>query len=318
MSTATLVEPRRESSAGASPNTVELRSICKRFGDFVAVDSLSFTIPQGTIFGLLGPNGAGKTSTIRMMIGITGPDSGEVRLFGEPFSRKQLNRIGYLPEERGLYRKMKIFDQLVFMGELHGLAAAEAARRTTQWCERLELGAWMQKKVEELSKGMQQKVQFIAALLHEPDFVIMDEPFYGLDPVNAGLLKDVLLEVKKQGRTILFSTHRMDQVEKLCDSICPINHGKSVLQGELRGIKSGYGKRNVQIVHEGDGAFLASSPSVAALSSFGNSVEIKLRPEADPQDLLREAAARLRITRFELMEPSLEEIFIDTVGKANA
>jgi ABC-2 type transport system ATP-binding protein len=299
---------------GAKPNTVELRNVRKQFGDFVAVNSLSFDIAQGSIFGLLGPNGAGKTSTIRMMIGITGPDSGEVRLFGEPFSRKQLDRVGYLPEERGLYRKMKIFDQLVFMGELHGISRAEASRRATQWCERLELGAWTQKKVEELSKGMQQKVQFIAALLHEPDFVIMDEPFYGLDPVNAGLLKDVLLEVKQQGRTILFSTHRMDQVERLCDSICLINRGNAVLQGELRTIKAGYGKRNVQMEFEGDGAFLASSPYVATLNSFGNHVEIKLAPDADPQALLREAAARLRINRFELMEPSLEEIFIDKVG----
>src|SRR4029077_14839663 len=179
-----------------------------------------------------------------------------------PFEPKSLHKGGYLPEERGLYKKMKIIEQLIFLGELHGMQAAAARQKAMEWCKRLEIDAWVQKKVEELSKGMQQKIQFIAALLHDPDFIIMDEPFYGLDPVNAGLLKDVLLEGKKQGRTILFSTHRMDQVEKLCDSICLIDHGKSVLQGELRGIKAGYGKRNVQIVYEGDGAFLASSPSV--------------------------------------------------------
>ena len=298
--------------------TIELEKVRKTYDRFVAVDDLSFNIEKGSVFGLLGPNGAGKTSTIRMMIGITAPDAGQIRMFGQPFERKSLNRVGYLPEERGLYRKMKVLDQLVFMAELHGMSAATARQKAVEWCQRLDISFKLDSKVEELSKGLQQKIQFIAALLHDPDFVIMDEPFYGLDPVNSALLKDVLLEQKKQGKTILFSTHRMDQVEKLCESICLINHGKSVLQGELRRIKAGYGKRNVQIVYEGDGAFLASSPSVAALSSFGNSVEIKLRPEADPQNLLREAAARLRITRFELMEPSLEEIFIDTVGKANA
>jgi ABC-2 type transport system ATP-binding protein len=311
--TAATLAPAATASVSAA---VELRGVHKQFGDFVAVDTLSFSIPRGAIFGLLGPNGAGKTSTIRMMIGITAPDSGEVHIFGQPFSRRLLDRIGYLPEERGLYRRMKIFDQLVFMGELHGVGAAESARRAREWLERLELAAWGDKKVEELSKGMQQKVQFIAALLHEPEFVIMDEPFYGLDPVNAALLKDVLIEVKKQGRTILFSTHRMDQVERMCDSICLINHGRSVLQGELRGIKRGYGKRNVQIAFDGDGSFLASHPAVADLNDFGNYVEIKLQPSADPQQLLLDSAARLRINRFELMEPSLEEIFIDVVGNS--
>ncbi|HZU23648.1 MAG TPA: ATP-binding cassette domain-containing protein [Terriglobales bacterium] len=302
----------------AAAPTVALQSVRKAYGDFVAVDGLSFEIPQGSIFGLLGPNGAGKTSTIRMMIGITMPDSGEVRMFGEPFRRAHLDRIGYLPEERGLYRKMTVVDQLTLFGELHGLARAEATRRSQQWCERLDLKDWLAKRVDELSKGMQQKVQFIGALLHEPDFVIMDEPFYGLDPVNATILKDVLLEQKKAGRTILFSTHRMDQVEKLCDSMCLVNHGKPVLQGGVSEVKARWGKRNVQIDYEGDASFLRSSPLLEVFNDYGNHVEVRLKPAADPQDLLREAMQRVRVNRFELMEPSLEEIFIETVGKANA
>jgi len=306
---------RTTTTASAS---VELRDVRKQYGEFVAVDALSFAIPRGSIFGLLGPNGAGKTSTIRMMIGITAPDSGEVRLFNEPFARSHLDRIGYLPEERGLYRKMKVQDQLAFFAQLHGVPAAEAMRRAAQWCEKLDLSGWMTKKVEELSKGMQQKVQFIAALLHDPEFIIMDEPFYGLDPVNSSLLKDVLLDIKKSGKTILFSTHRMDQVEKLCDSICLINRGRPVLQGELRDIKARYGRRDVQIAYEGDGSFLSSSRLIEALNDYGNYVEVRLKPGADAQDLLREVSARVRVNRFELVEPSLEQIFIETVSKTDA
>lgn len=305
-------------SVPAAATTVSLGDVRKAYGDFVAVDRLSFAIPQGSIFGLLGPNGAGKTSTIRMMIGITMPDSGEVRMFGEPFRRAHLDRIGYLPEERGLYRKMTVLEQLTFFGELHGLARSEAGRRAQQWCERLDLKDWTAKRVDELSKGMQQKVQFISALLHDPAFVIMDEPFYGLDPVNATLLKDVLLEQKKAGRTILFSTHRMDQVEKLCDGICLVNHGKSVLQGSVKEVKARYGKRNVQINYEGDGSFLRSNALIETFNDYGNYVEARLKPGVDSQDLLRDVMSRVRVNRFELMEPSLEEIFIETVGKSNA
>jgi len=250
-------------------NTIELNRVRKAYGHFVAVDDLSFTIAQGSVFGLLGPNGAGKTSTIRMMIGITAPDSGDISLLGKPFSRASLNKVGYLPEERGLYKKMKVLDQLVFLGELHGLAAGEARKRALNWCERLEISEKIGEKVEALSKGMQQKIQFIAALLHDPDFVVMDEPFFGLDPVNAGILKDVLLEVKGRGKTILFSTHRMDQVEKLCDSICLINRGKPVLQGDLKEVKSRFGKNNVQIAYEGNGDFLAKNELVQSFNNFG-------------------------------------------------
>lgn len=299
-------------------NTIELNRVRKAYGDFVAVDDLSFNIGQGSVFGLLGPNGAGKTSTIRMMIGITVPDSGDIRLLGKPFARSSLNRVGYLPEERGLYKKMKVLDQLIFLGELHGLAAGEARKRALSWCERLEISEKIGNKVEELSKGMQQKIQFIAALLHDPDFVVMDEPFFGLDPVNAGILKDVMLEVKQRGRTILFSTHRMDQVEKLCDSICLINRGKAVLQGDLKEVKSRFGKNNVQIAYEGNGDFLEKNELVQSFNNFGNYVEVRMAPGADPQQLLRRVTEHCRVSRFELMEPSLEEIFIEVVGKTDA
>ncbi|HET9839085.1 MAG TPA: ATP-binding cassette domain-containing protein [Candidatus Angelobacter sp.] len=298
--------------------TIELDQVRKCYDQFVAVNDLSFRIEQGAVFGLLGPNGAGKTSTIRMMIGITAPDSGTIQLFGKPFDRKSLQRVGYLPEERGLYKKMKVLDQLIFLGELHGMTAATARQQALEWCKRLEIDAWVQKKVEELSKGMQQKIQFIAALLHDPEFIIMDEPFFGLDPVNATLLKDVLLDLKKKGKTILFSTHRMDQVEKLCDSICLINKGAAVLQGDLKTIKARYGKNHVQIEYEGNGDFLEKNPLVGAYNNYGNYVEVRLAPGADAQQLLRMVADRSRVNKFELMEPSLEEIFINTVGKTDA
>jgi len=298
--------------------TIELDKARKAYGDFVAVNDLSFSIEKGSVFGLLGPNGAGKTSTIRMMIGITAPDSGQIRTFGEPFNRKHLHRVGYLPEERGLYKKMRVLDHLIFLGELHGLSAAMARQKAIEWCTKLEITEKLQSKVEELSKGMQQKIQFIAAVMHDPEFVIMDEPFFGLDPVNATLLKDVLLELKKQGKTILFSTHRMDQVEKLCDAICLINRGTAVLQGVLKTIKGQYGKNTVQIEYEGDGVFLENNPLVGSFNNYGNYVEVRLAPGADAQQLLRTVMERSRVNRFELMEPSLEEIFIEVVGKDNA
>jgi ABC-2 type transport system ATP-binding protein len=299
-------------------NAVELKRVRKTYDDFVAVDDLSLNIPAGGIFGLLGPNGAGKTSTIRMMLGITIPDHGEVRMFGEPFRRELLHRIGYLPEERGLYKKMKVGEHLVFLGELARLSSAEAQKRARQWCERMEIASWMDKKVEELSKGMQQKIQFIATILHDPDFVVMDEPFAGLDPVNTALLKDVLLELKGKGKTILFSTHRMDTVERLCDSICLVNRGKVVLDGDLKQIKAGYGRNNVQIEYEGEDGFLNDSKLVKSANNYGNYVEVQLAPGADAQELLRLIASRARVSKFELVEPSLEEIFIDVVGKSEA
>jgi ABC-2 type transport system ATP-binding protein len=299
-------------------NTLELKSVRKAYGDFVAVNDLAFSIRPGTIFGLLGPNGAGKTSTIRMIIGITIPDSGEVRMFGEPFRRDHLKRVGYLPEERGLYPKMKVLDQLVFFGELHGLGTGEAKKRALHWAERMEIADAVQKKTQELSKGMQQKIQFIATLLHEPELIIMDEPASGLDPVNSKLLENVLVELRKQGRTILFSTHRMEQVEKMCDEICLVNKGEGVLKGDVREIKSRHGKRNIRIECEGGSkAFLSNPGLVQSFDDYGNYVEVRLTSSADPQELLKSALAQCRVNRFELVEPSIEEIFIETVKNGN-
>ena len=294
-------------------NAVELRGVTKRYDEFVAVDHLSFEIREGSVFGLLGPNGAGKTSTIRMMMGITLPDEGDVFFFGQHFERRHLERIGYMPEERGLYKKMKIIDHLVFLGQLKGLAEAEARRRSLDWAEKMGIADWMKNKVEELSKGMQQKIQFIATLLHDPPLIIMDEPFSGLDPANAVQLKDVLIELKKSGKTILFSTHRMDTVERLCDTICLVDHGRPVLMGELKQIKSSYGKNSVQVEYEGDASFLQDKALVESFNDYGNYVEVKLVQGADSQALLRAISRGARVNKFELVEPSLEAIFIDVV-----
>jgi ABC-2 type transport system ATP-binding protein len=302
---------------------VELKNVRKAYDAKIAVHGLSFKIEPGTMFGLLGPNGSGKTSSIRMMIGITVPDSGLVSLFGQPFDRKLLSRVGYLPEERGLYKKMKVMDQLVFLGQLHGLDAAVALKRAHTWCERMEITEAIGKKTEELSKGMQQKIQFIASLLHEPDLIIMDEPFSGLDPVNATLLQDTLVDLRKEGKAVLFSTHRMDQVEKLCDEIALISKGHLVLSGSMREVKSSYPRNRILVNFEGDTSFL-QHPAIELAKDYSGHAEIKLKPSADPatdaQSLLAAAIANgTRISRFEIMEPTLEEIFIEAVGgKADA
>ena len=297
---------------------VELAGVTKAYESKVAVRDLSLKIEAGQMFGLLGPNGAGKTSSIRMMMGITLPDSGHIDLFEKPFDRKNLDRVGYLPEERGLYKKMKVLDQLIFFGELHGVAKDEARKRAVNWAGRMEIADSLEKQTQELSKGMQQKIQFIATLLHDPGLVVMDEPFSGLDPVNTTLLQDALLELKSQGKAILFSTHRMDQVEKLCDAICLINNGKAVLAGKVREIKSRYERNRVIVEFEGNAEFLKSD-EIAEANNYSGHAEIKLKPHGDAQKLLHQAASMATIYRFELVEPSLEEIFIQTVGgKADA
>ncbi len=260
---------------------VELVGVRKSFDGIVAVDDLSLTIPPGAIFGLLGPNGAGKTTAIRMLIGILLPDAGEVRIFGAPVSRDVTRRIGYLPEERGLYRRMTVEDNLVFVGRLAGLAARDARVRALKWARRMEIDRWMSSRVEELSKGMQQKVQFIAALVHEPDLVVMDEPFSGLDPINVNELNEILLDLKRSGRTIILSTHRMDQAERLCDEICLVNRGRGVLSGPIQQIRSANGRCTLRIEIEGDLASLARFPGVECFIDRGNHADIILCPGAD-------------------------------------
>jgi ABC-2 type transport system ATP-binding protein len=293
--------------------------VTKRFDTVVAVSGLDLHVEQGAVFGLLGPNGAGKTTSLRMIMNILVPDEGTIQVLGQPASERTQDLIGYLPEERGLYNKMKVREVLVFLGALKGLSEAEADARVRVWLERLGLGEWSEKRVSDLSKGMQQKVQFIAAVVHQPPLLILDEPFTGLDPVNATLIKDIMLDLREKGATIILSTHRMEQVEMMCDAICLVNHGRAVLAGDLRAIKKSYGKNTVRIEYTGDSNFLDLPELVEKLNHFGAVVEVKLRPGADPQEILKAAVARgVRLTRFELMEPPLNDIFIEKVSEAHA
>jgi len=296
--------------------TLALDRVSKRFDEFVAVDELSLEVRAGRIFGLIGPNGAGKTTTIRMIVNILVPDSGRIELFGEQMSGRLQDRIGYLPEERGLYKKMRVGDQLRYFGELKGLSSREAETRLDRWLERLKLSEWKNHKTDELSKGMQQKIQFIATVMHEPDLLILDEVFSGLDPVNAELMKDVLLELKAERRTIIFSTHMMSQAEELCDDICLINRSHKVLEGSLREVKSSFGRRAVALRAEGGDGALKDARLVAGVKSYGDYVEVELAEGADAQELLhRLVEGGARITRFEQVEPSLHDIFLQKVGE---
>lgn len=300
-------------------DAVVLQNVTKRFDSLTAVKDLALRVRQGSVFGLLGPNGAGKTTTLRMIMRVLIPDEGSIEVLGQPASDSTQDLIGYLPEERGLYPRMKVREVLVFLAGLKGLAKKEATRRVREWLERLDLAPWSEKRVNDLSKGMQQKAQFIATVIHKPPLLILDEPFTGLDPVNAGLIKDLMLELREQGSTIILSTHRMDQVEKMCDSICLINKGQSVLDGDLRAIKQSYGKNTVRIEYSGDGDFLNQPALIENVNHFGAVVEVKLRPGADSQEILKLAVARgVRITRFELVEPPLNDIFIKKVSETHA
>jgi ABC-2 type transport system ATP-binding protein len=295
--------------------TLRLEGVTKRFGDFTAVDGLSLSVGPGRIFGLIGPNGAGKTTTIRMIVGITAPDEGSVELFGRRVTPELQNRIGYLPEERGLYKRMKVGDQLKFFAELKGFTGRAADEAVDRWLAKVKLTEWKRKKATELSKGMQQKIQFIAAVMHDPDLLILDEPFSGLDPVNVELLKDLVLELKSAGRTIIFSTHQMEVAERICDDICLINRSRKVLSGSIREVKSSFGRNAVALRHTGGDGVLDDPELVASVKQHSDQVEALLVPGTDPQELLRRLlAAGARVTRFELVEPSLHDIFIEKVG----
>lgn len=304
--------------SGGVMNALEIDNITKKFGDFYAVQELSFTVPIGTVYGILGPNGAGKTTTIRMVMNILIPDEGKIKVLNQKMDEGMKERIGYLPEERGLYPKMKVREILLFLAELKGLKGAETRRRIDFWLDRLSLSEWRDKKVEELSRGMQQKIQFIVTVIHQPDLVILDEPFGGLDPVNTKLLKDIMLEMKEEGRTIIFSTHRMEQVEMICDSICLINRGRMVLEGNLNHIKARYGKNTVVLDYEGEADFIAALPGVEKIDDYGRTMEIRLKEQADPQDLLESLCGKIRINKFEVKEPTLNAIFIEKVGERDA
>ncbi|MBD3224047.1 MAG: ATP-binding cassette domain-containing protein [Caldithrix sp.] len=289
---------------------LDVRNICKSYGKFKAVDDVSFEVQPGRIYGMLGPNGAGKTTTIRMVMNILIPDSGSIVLFDQPMTEQLKQRIGYLPEERGLYPKMKIIDLLQFIGELNYIPADEARKRAEQWLERLDLAEHALKKVEELSKGMQQKLQFIATVLHDPDFVIFDEPFSGLDPVNVNLVKDIMLEFKAQGKAIMLSTHMMEPAEKMCDDVLMIHKGQKVLDGNLQNILSEHGERSIQLETKGDAAFIQSLDMIKNFDHYGNYIEVQLNDGFNANDLLKAIVDKVDIIRMQSHRSSLNEIFI--------
>jgi ABC-2 type transport system ATP-binding protein len=304
---------------------VEIEHTWKRYTGHVAVRDLSLTVPRGSVYGLLGPNGAGKTTTIRMLLNIIAPDEGSIRIFGEPHSRPGItDRVGYLPEERGLYRKMQVRRVLRFLAQLKGMSKSAADRRIDEWLERLALKTtekdWGAAKIDELSRGMQQKVQFIATLLHDPDLVILDEPFSGLDPINAQALKDIVIELRQRGKSVIFSTHLMDNAERLCDSVCIIARGEKVLDGAVAEVKARQGDRHVAVVLSngtplGVPEILRDRTLIARCDDSNRMLEIELAPRASPQDLLtRLIGAGATIERFELVRPSLHRIFLDRVG----
>ncbi|MFO0981669.1 MAG: ATP-binding cassette domain-containing protein [Planctomycetota bacterium] len=292
---------------------LSLDGVTKRFGEFVAVDNLSLNIPKGSIYGFLGPNGAGKTTTIRMVMSIFYPDQGSITVLGHPNAEAVKDRLGYLPEEKGLYKKMKAGEIIAYFGRLKGMSAASANARAQELLKRYGLGDWIDKKCETLSKGMGQKVQVLGTLVHEPEFVILDEPFSGLDPVNAEMLRDVIVQQKREGRTVIFSTHVMQQAEQICDYIFLINKGKKVLDGSLAEVKSG-GHKGIQVDYDGDGTFLRRLPGVRRINDAGKSAELFLDDGVDPQSILKEMVGRLVVRRFDLREPSLHEIFVRAVG----
>ncbi len=297
---------------------VKLEGVTKDFGSFRAVSPLDLEIPRGSIYGLLGPNGSGKTTTIRMIMGILGPDAGKVHLFGGDPGETRRRSVGYLPEERGLYRKMKVLDHLVFLAKVRGVDGREAARRAGDWLERLGLGDRSDKKVEDLSKGMQQKVQFIGTVLHEPELLILDEPFSGLDPINQDLLEAIVKEFHGKGTTILFSTHLMDQAERLCERVCLISRSKKVLDGELTALKRAESDGVVAVDFEGTDRWIHGR-EVLTSDPTPTGVRIQLHPGEDPHPLLERAVASgARITRFQVVEPRLHEIFVRHAGPGAA
>ncbi|MEK9499898.1 ABC transporter ATP-binding protein [Gaopeijia maritima] len=294
---------------------VRLTGVTKRFGTHTAVDGLDLVIPRGSLYGLLGPNGSGKTTTIRMIMGILHPDEGSVDLLGASDADEvRRRRVGYLPEERGVYRKMKVLDFLVFMGEIRGLRRAEGRRRAVDWLDRLGLAEWADRRTEDLSKGMQQKVQFIATVLHEPDFLILDEPFSGLDPINQDVLEDIVRDFHSRGTTILFSTHLMHQAERLCERVCLISRSKKVLDGGLREIKVAERRGVLAVAFDGPEDWIRG-PGVTRVERVGDAIHLLLTDDAEPQEILRRGvAAGAAFRRFEVVEPRLHEIFVRHAG----
>ncbi len=299
-------------------DAVLLNSVHKSFGEVQAVNNLSVKVPPGSVYGFLGPNGAGKTTTLRMIMNIIRPDSGSIEIFGDSLVEQTKARIGYMPEERGLYRKMTVSKVLAYFGAIKGMPADELTRSVPHWLGRVDLTNWANKKVEELSRGMHQKLQFAVTAINEPELLILDEPFAGLDPINTDLLKTIMLEMRDEGKTVILSTHVMHEAEKLCDSILLINKGKAILDDRLANIQSQRTSHVVSVELEGDTGFIEKLPTVTAIKSNGHRLEISLVDKADTQELLKSLVSRVRVQRFEVKVPSLHEIFVDLVGTSDA
>ncbi|GGA73345.1 ABC transporter ATP-binding protein [Ornithinibacillus halotolerans] len=294
--------------------SLKLSNVTKRFGKNIAVNNLSLEIPENEMFGFLGGNGAGKTTTFRMILGLLGITSGEISWKGERIDYQKSSIIGYLPEERGLYPKLKVRDQIVYLARLRGMDKKDAVKELEMWLERFKVPEYMDKKVEELSKGNQQKIQFISAVLHQPELLILDEPFSGLDPINVEMLKEAVIDLKKQGTSIVFSSHRMDHVEELCEHLCILQKGNPVVHGSLREIKRSFGKKNLSIHADFDLTFLEKMNGVAKYKKTMNGCELQITDEHVSQEIFRELQDKGFIRKFELEEPSLNDIFIEKVG----
>jgi len=299
-------------------NAITLEKVCKTFGDVRAVENLDVQVPAGSIYGFLGPNGAGKTTTLRMIMNIIRPDSGAITLLGNKSIEKLKSRLGYMPEERGLYRKMKVNKMLAYFAALKAVPAKDISPQVRRWLQRVELSEWADKKVEDLSRGMHQKLQFAVTVVNEPELLILDEPFSGLDPLNLDLLKGIILEMRSEGKTIIFSTHMMHEAESLCDFILLINKGKSILDGKLSDIRSRKSGQVISVELEGETDFIKTLPQAAAVKGQANQWEITLADGADPQELLKVLVGKVRVLKFELKAPTLHEIFVNLVGASHA
>jgi len=299
-------------------DAILLEDVCKSFGEVRAVDGLSVRVPAGSVYGFLGPNGAGKTTTIRMIMNIIRPDSGDISIFGDGAATGGKARTGYMPEERGLYRKMTVRKVLAYFGAIKGMTKVKLSRCVPQWLERVGLEDWADKKVEELSRGMHQKLQFAVTGINDPELMILDEPFSGLDPVNQDLLKDIISRMRDEGKTIVFSTHVMHEAERLCDFILLINKGKLVVDGRLDEIRSRQKSHAVSVELEGETGFIERLPMVTRTKREGRRIDISLKEDADPQELLRVLVERVRVQAFEVKVPSLHEIFVNLVGASDA
>jgi ABC-2 type transport system ATP-binding protein len=294
--------------------SLKIENVTKRFGSFTAVDQLSIEIPEKEMFGFLGANGAGKTTTFRMILGLIDPSEGNVSWDSKPINYQTSNIIGYLPEERGLYPKMKVMEQLIFLGRLRGMDKRTILQEVRYWLDRFNVPQYENKKVEELSKGNQQKIQFIASVLHKPKLLILDEPFSGLDPVNVEQLKDAVLQLKNAGTSIVFSSHRMEHVEELCEHLCIMHRGKPVVQGSLKGIKQSFGKKNVSIQADFDLSFLHQVEGITKVKNRTNGMTLQVEDEQVSQVIFEKLQGRGFLRKFELEEPSLNDIFIEKVG----